>query len=195
MFLTRCAGTLDWVMTHRPRRSIAMLRYYVPCLCVFALTASPALAEVASIARPCQSFAGCGLAGWSFSGRWTTADSGRDASAEAALLVREQEAAAALAARGVVGVRRWRSEGTTLHGVGEWFGETVDVQVDLETGEIKQPDRLKATQIERMLTMQGWGPVREIQRGGDTFIVRAERNAHVYDLRIDARTGHIEGAR
>jgi hypothetical protein len=92
-------------------------------------------------------------------------------------------------------IRNWRVEGTRFRAIAEWFGEVVDLHVDSETGEIKQPERLKGTQVERMLHEQGWGPVREIRRGGDTFIVRADRNGQALDLLIDAKTGHIREAR
>lgn len=100
-----------------------------------------------------------------------------------------------LGAWGIAGIRDWRREGTVFRAVAEWYGELVDLHVDAETGKIKQPERLKGTQIEWMLRRNGWGLVKEVKRGGDTFSVQAERSGRIFDLRIDAKTGQIQEAR
>ena len=61
-----------------------------------------------------------------------------------------------LKAWGIANIRDWRREGAVFRAVAEWYGELVDLQVDAETGEIRQPERLKGTQIEWMLR-RAWG--------------------------------------
>ena len=103
----------------------------------------------------------------------------------------EQQIRAELQGRGIVAITEWRREGQVYRARAEWFGEPVDLHVDASTGEIKQPERLKGTQIVTMLKVQGWQGVREVKRGGDTFRVRAERDSRIYDLKIDSKTGII----
>ncbi len=105
--------------------------------------------------------------------------------------VGEQQIRTELRDRGIVAIRDWRRDGNVYRARAEWFGEPVDLHVDARTGAVKQPERLKGTQIETMLKLQGWQAVKEVKRGGDTFSVRAERDGRVYDLKIDSKTGEI----
>jgi hypothetical protein len=107
---------------------------------------------------------------------------------------REERARLKLSTFVIINIQNWRREGTRFRALAEWYGELVDLHVDAETGEIKQPERLKGTQVERMLRERGWGSVREVKRGGDTFFVRAERNGRIFDLLIEAKTGQIREA-
>ena len=103
----------------------------------------------------------------------------------------EEQIRTELRDRGIMAIKEWRLDGNVYRARGEWFGEPVDLHIDAATGVIKQPERLKGTQIETMLKVQGWQGVREITRGGDTFNVRAERDSRLYDLKIDSKTGII----
>lgn len=109
--------------------------------------------------------------------------------------VDEDRIKAGLHGRGIASLDGWHLDGDVYRARAEWFGEAVDLHVDAATGDIRQPERLKGTQIETMLKGQGWQVVREVTRGGDTFRVRAERDRETYDLEIDSRTGAILGRR
>ncbi len=115
----------------------------------------------------------------------------RAAALPAAPRMEEQRIRAELHGRGVVALSDWRLDGDVYRARAEWFGEPVDLHIDATTGDIRQPERLKGTQIETMLKGQGWQVVREVTRGGDTFRVRAGRDSRIYDLEIDSRTGAI----
>ena len=82
---------------------------------------------------------------------------------------REERARLKLSTFGIINIQNWRREGTRFRALAEWYGELVDLHVDAETGAIQQPERLKGTQVERMLRERGWGSVREVKRGGDAF--------------------------
>ena len=96
-----------------------------------------------------------------------------------------------LAERGMQDIRNLRREGDIYRADALWYGETVDVQVDAATGEIKQPARLSSKQIDVILRDLGWRHVDQAERAGDVFRIRVQQDRRMFELKIDARTGKI----
>ncbi|MCB5177333.1 hypothetical protein [Microvirga lenta] len=124
--------------------------------------------------------------------RAATAVSAKDSDSELEAQIRQTTYRSLLREKGIRAIRNWRREGDVYRATAEWHGEPVELYVDVHTGDLKQPQRLKSSQVETMLRRQGWARVQEIKRSGDTFSVRAQREDKLYELKIDARSGHIQ---
>lgn len=101
-----------------------------------------------------------------------------------------EEARLLLRVRGMKNIRDLERIGENeVAATADWYGEEVDVEVNVRTGEIIQPQRMSESQIRNRLEERGWQDVRDVQRDEDKFQVTADREGQSFELIVDAQTG------
>lgn len=97
-----------------------------------------------------------------------------------------------LRAQGMEDVDELERDGDHFVTTVEWFGETVELRLNAQTGEIVEPKYLTERQVENQLKeVQGFDEVTELEQDGDFYTARAKRGNFDYVLTVDARTGAV----
>ena len=67
----------------------------------------------------------------------------------------------------------------------------MDLTIDGRNGFVIEPSHVTPSQVQNMLSENGWNNIGSVQPQGTSFRVQASRDGTTYNLWIDARTGEI----
>lgn len=73
----------------------------------------------------------------------------------------------------------------------DWYGEEVEVRIDLRSGEVVEPARLSDAQIRNKLEDEGWEDVRNVDAQDDVIQLRADYDGESFELRLHPQDGRL----
>jgi hypothetical protein len=96
-----------------------------------------------------------------------------------------------LQAQGYSDIEDLEKDGNEFKGKAKRYGETVDFRLDARTGEIRKPERLSEDQVKNKLKDEGYSNVSDVERDGDIYEAKAEKDDKDVRLKIDGRTDAV----